>query len=137
VRILHILIFLLFVSIAQAQIKKSIEVNIPLDTMSIVQDMDDSSIKPFGPPINRIAIDSLRSDTIVKPLMLYIERSMLDSLLKPYYNIQIDTNYEESNKTRIVIVPKYRMSVNSQTSDTSYIAIPKTIDRGRIKRNGA
>lgn len=136
-RILHILIFLLFVSIAQAQIKKSIEVNIPLDTMSIVQDMDDSSIKPFGPPINRIAIDSLRSDTIVKPLMLYIERSMLDSLLKPYYNIQIDTNYEESNKTRIVIVPKYRMSVNSQTSDTSYIAIPKSIDYfDEIKRLG-
>lgn len=128
VRILKLLIFFLFVSIAQGQIKKSVEVNIALDTLSIVHDLDDSSITPFGSPRNQIPIDSLQSDTIQKPLMLYIQRSMLDSLLKPYYNIQIDTNYEEGNKNRIIIIPKYRMMVHSKTSDTSYIAIPKSID---------
>jgi hypothetical protein len=128
VRILKILIFFLFVSIAQAQIKKSIEVKIPLDTMSIVQDMDEYSITHFGSPRNQRPKDSLQTDTIIKPLKLYIERSMLDSLLKPYYNIQIDTNYEESNKSRIIITPKYRMVVDGRTSDTSYVAIPKSID---------
>lgn len=127
-RILKVLIFFLFVSVAHGQIKKSVEVNIALDTLSILQDLDDSSITPFGSPRSQNPVDSIQSDTVQKPLMLYIQRSMLDSLLKPYYNIQIDTNYEEGNKNRIIIIPKYRMMVHSKTSDTSYIAIPKSID---------
>jgi len=128
VRILKIFIFFLFVSVAHGQIKKSVEINIALDTMSIVQDLDDSAINPFGSPKSQMPTDSIQKDTIRQPLMLYIQRSMLDSLLKPYYNIQIDTNYEERNKNRIIIIPKYRMMVDSKTSDTSYIAIPKSID---------
>ena len=82
VRILKILIFFLFVSVAHGQIKKSVEINIALDTMSIVQDLDDSAINPFGSPKSQMPTDSIQKDTIRQPLMLYIQRSMLDSLLK-------------------------------------------------------
>ncbi len=127
-RILIILLFIFFVSALQGQIKKSVEVKIAIDTMSIVQDMDRPSIMPLNSPGDQIPAKSIEKDTIQKPLMLYIQRSMLDSLLRPYYNIQIDSNYDVSNKNRIIITPKFRMIVDRETSDTSYVPIPTSID---------
>ena len=126
-RILIILLFIFFASALQGQIKKSVEVNIAIDTMSIVQDMDGSRM-PLNSPVEQVPAESIEKDTIQKPLMLYIQRSMLDSLLKPYYNIHIDSNYEESSKNRIIITPKYRMIVDRESSDTSYVPIPTSID---------
>ena len=126
-RILIILLFIFFVSALQGQIKKSVEVNIAIDTMSIVQDMDGSRM-PVNSAVEQEPVESIEKDTIQKPLMLYIQRSMLDSLLKPYYNIQIDSNYEVSSKHRIIITPKFRMIVDRETSDTSYVPIPTSID---------
>ena len=127
-RIAQIIVFVFFVTAAHGQIKQSVEVKIAVDTLSILQDLDDSAIRPGGHPRDELQIDSLQNDTVQKPRMLYIQRSMLDSLLKPYYKIQIDTSYEESNKNRILIIPKYRMLVDEDNSDTSYVAIPKSID---------
>jgi len=127
VRILIILPFIFFASALQGQIKKSVEVNIAIDTMSIVQDMDGSRM-PVNSAVEKEPVESIEKDTIQKPLMLYIQRSMLDSLLKPYYNIQIDSNYKVSSKNRIIITPKFRMIVDRETSDTSYVTIPTSID---------
>lgn len=129
IRFLSTLLFLFFVSVASGQIKDSVEVTIPIDTMSIVQSLDSSFIATKDYPRNvrkrdSVNIDSLRSP----PKMLTIERALLDSLLKPYYNINIDSTKENAQGRDIIITPKYRMMVDETTSDTSYVTIPTKID---------
>lgn len=127
-RIIKILFFFFFVSAVNAQIKDSIQVKIALDTMALVQRLDSSFIKTKDYPRSTEPLDSLQAMQEKPPVMLQIERSMLDSLLKPYYNIQIDTNSEGELSSKILITPKYRMTVDPNTSDTSYVPIPKSID---------
>ena len=60
--------------------------------------------------------------------MLYIERALLDSLLRPYYNIEIDSTKKSIYGRGILITPKYRMVIDEKSSDTSYVPLPKKID---------
>lgn len=79
--------------------------------------------------------DSLKKDTIIAPKYVNIKESLLDSLLRPYYEKDIDTifNIEIRNDTvikdtvlyHIDYIPKYRLSINSLTRDSSYIPFPK------------
>ena len=127
-RFIKILLFFFFVSAVNAQIKDSMQVKIALDTMSLVQRLDSSFIKTKDYPRSGEPLDSLQASRDEPPLMLQIERSMLDSLLRPYYNILIDTASEGEFSSKILITPKYRMTVDPNTSDTSYVPIPKSID---------
>lgn len=70
--------------------------------------------------------DSLVLKTVEKPRMIYIERSMLDSLLSPYYNISVDSIKNDSITHNVTFTPKYRMKVNRETNDTSYVSLPKS-----------
>lgn len=129
IRFFSTLLFLFFVSLINGQIKDSIEVSIPIDTMSIVQSLDSSFIATKDYPRNLKKRDSLELDSLkVPPIMLSIERALLDSLLKPYYNIHIDSTKENALGRDIIITPKFRMIVDENTSDTSYVTIPKKID---------
>lgn len=79
--------------------------------------------------------DSLKKDTIVKLNFVQIRKSLLDSLLKPFYKINIDTLYNIKIKNDTVTkdtvfyhtdyIPKYRLFVNSFSQDSSFIPFPK------------
>lgn len=132
-----ILFFLLFVSVINAQIKDSVQVRNEIDSISMVKKIDSSFLPTDSYMKNDLEIDSLRSDSIIKPKMLYIERALLDSLLSPYYTIQIDSTKKNIYGRDIIITPKYRMFVDSYSGDTSYIPIPNKIDYiSKIKTYG-
>jgi len=83
---------------------------------------------PADASVSKFISDSIPKDTVQKPLMIYVQRSLLDSLLRPYYNIRMDTNHLQGYANKILITPKYRRIVNERTGDTSYVTIPKSID---------
>jgi len=136
-RIIKIVVFSFIVISAKAQIKQSVKVNIALDTISIIQKLDSLSIYPGELSIRKFETDSIPKDSVQKPLMIYVQRSLLDSLLKPYYNIQVDTSQQQGNTNRIILTPKYRRIVDQRTGDTSYVTVPKSIDYFAVlKTNG-
>ncbi len=128
IRTIKIVFFLLFVSALNAQVKDSAQVKIVIDTMAISQSLDSTVMAPQEHPGNDKVPDSLRSDSLNEPKMLYIERALLDSLLRPYYNIQIDSTKKNVYGRDILITPKYRMVIDEKSSDTSYIPLPKKIN---------
>lgn len=81
-----------------AQITDSINVNKEYDSLRVIKQID--SVKILT------AVDSLR----IK----------MDSLLKPFYVIHLDTL-----TNTYTYIPKYRMVINPLNLDTSYVSIPK------------
>lgn len=128
IRKINILFLLLFAVTMNAQIKDSIPITISIDTLSILQSIDSTLLLPKQHAIGQETFDSLKTDSIASPKMIQIERSLLDSLLRPYYNIKVDTTAQNALGRDIIITPKFRMVVNDHTGDTSYIPIPKKID---------
>ncbi len=137
IRLIKLLFFLLFISAVNAQIKDSVQVKTSIDSMLIAQSVDSTLMAPKDYPENDRLLDSLRSDSLIEPKMLYIERALLDSLLRPYYSIQIDSTKNNVYGRDILIIPKYRMVIDESTSDTSYIPLPKKSDFfSKIKTHG-
>lgn len=136
-RIVKIVFVLLFVSTVKAQEKDSVSLKMAIDTMSVVQSIDSTYLMPKEYPENDAILDSLNSPSNVDPKMLSIERALLDSLLSPYYHIQIDSTGKNPYGREVIITPKYRMLVDEYTLDTSYVPIPKKIDYfSRMKTYG-
>ncbi len=75
---------------------------------------------------NSSKLDSIQIDTLRKDDLIYIKRSLLDSLLKPYYKIEIDTVNRDTISNKIIFTPRFRRQINNITKDTSYVSIPKT-----------
>jgi hypothetical protein len=137
IRSIKICIFLLFVSGLNAQVKDSVQVKIAMDSISVIQSIDSSFLATKDYSANEVRLDSLKSDSLNKPKMLYIERALLDSLLRPYYHIRIDSSKSNAYGRNIIIVPKYRMFIDNFSGDTSYIPIPDKIDYfSKIKTYG-
>ncbi len=137
IRTIKILFFLLFVSGVDAQIKDSVEVKIAIDTISLVQSVDSTFLVAKDFNTNDAILDSLQPDSLQTPKMLYIERALLDSLLRPYYNIHIDSTKSNAYGRNIMITPKYRMVIDNYSGDTSYIPLPNKIDYfSKIKTYG-
>ena len=137
IRTIKILFFLLFVTGVDAQIKDSVEVKIAIDTISLIQSVDSTFMATKDYTANDTVLDSLPSDSLPKPKMLYIERALLDSLLRPYYNIHIDSTKGNAYGRNIMITPKYRMVIDDYSGDTSYIPLPNKIDYfSKIKTYG-
>ena len=128
IRTIKIVFFLLFVSAVNAQIRDSVQVEIVIDTTLISQSIDSTAMVPEEHPAYDRQADSLRADSIQKPRMLQIERALLDSLLRPYYNIEIDSTKKSIYGRDLIITPKYRMVIDEKSSDTSYVPLPKKID---------
>ncbi len=137
IRIIKILFFLLFFSGVEAQIKDSVEVKIAVDTISLIQSFDSIFLATKDDIRKDMILDSLPTDSLYKPKMLYIERALLDSLLRPYYNIHIDSTNNNANGREIIITPRYRMAIDNYSGDTSYIPLPNKIDYfSKIKTYG-
>ncbi len=92
---ISILLQSLFLS---AQITDSIKPIKTIDSISITSQLDSSKIADF----------------------ITLKKSLLDSLLKPFYTIKIDTVRKDT-----LYISKYRMAINTVTKDTTYIPVPK------------
>lgn len=137
IRTIKICFFLLVVSAVNAQVKDSVKIVVAIDTMAMVQSLDSSFISTKDYPRNDEVLDSIQSDSLVKPKMISIERALLDSLLRPYYHIEIDSNKANAYGRDIIITPKYRMVIDAYSQDTSYVPIPKKIEYfSRMKTYG-
>lgn len=136
-RTIKICFFLLVVSTVNAQVKDSVKIDIAIDTMAMVQSLDSSFIATKDYPRNEGVLDSIQVDSLVKPKMISIERALLDSLLRPYYHIEIDSNKANAYGRDVIISPKYRMVIDDYSQDTSYVPIPKKIEYfSRMKTYG-
>ncbi len=112
---LVVLFWMLFAGFAQAQ---------DIDSLLLDHDREFGTSRKMAEPA--AAADSLRPAGPKKPRMISIERSMLDSLLSPYYRISLDTLTGDSITENITFTPRYRMKVNRETNDTSYVSLPKS-----------
>jgi len=65
-----------------------------------------------------------KPDTIKKVEFLSIKKSLLDSLLIPYYNIHIDS-IKNDTLIKADFKSKYRVNIDDITNDTIYVPIPK------------
>ncbi|MGI9533163.1 DUF3078 domain-containing protein [Lutimonas sp.] len=119
---------LLIASTVKAQVKDSVSLKTAIDTMSVVQSIDSTYLMPNEYPANDAILDSLTIQSEVKPEMLSVERALLDSLLSPYYYIEIDSTGKNPYGREVIITPKYRMVIDEYTLDTTYVPIPKKID---------
>ena len=136
-RTIKICFFLLVVSTVKAQVKDSVKVAVAIDTMAMVQSLDSSFISTKDYPRNDGILDSISAASVAKPKMLSIERALLDSLLRPYYNIEIDSSTTNAYGRDVIITPKYRMVIDEYSLDTMYVPIPKKIEYfSRMKTYG-
>ena len=83
----------------------SLQIIRPTDTIPIAIDLDTipkqeldtlAQVKVLDSLAPAQALDTVPSDSLKVPDMIYIERSLLDSLLSPYYNITLDSINQDS-----------------------------------------
>lgn len=121
------------VFIGTAQEVDSLSTEKPSDSLTLeintsdVQKMYDSLIlEPRESEVDSVLPDTLKVSRRKKPRMISIERSMLDSLLRPYYDISIDSIVSDSITRNVTFTPRYRMKVDPETKDTMYVPLPKS-----------
>ncbi len=90
-------------------------------TISIAQKTDSikNTSKIDSTKVMRL-IDSTSIDTIKIRNFITIKKALLDSLLKPFYTIKIDTITNDTIYER-----RYRIVINTTTKDTTYVPIPR------------
>jgi len=131
---LLIFLFVFSISFATAQNLDSIPVSKGIDTIQPIKNLDTlknlysrdkAKIEIVGDTtkISQV-LDSSQIEKLVR-----IRKSLLDSLLSPYYKISYDTVAKDTIYSR-----RYRMVVNEYTQDTSYITIPKKRKHVRARR---
>jgi len=76
------------------------------------------------------SIDSISVDTTKIADFITIKKSLLDSLLKPFYQVKLDTSVNNT-----IYIPRYRMVINTSTQDTTYVPIPKMKNYISLKSN--
>ena len=97
-----------------------------IDTSDVDKMFDSLILEPRESGLDSISPDTLKVPERKKPRMITIERTMLDSLLRPYYDISIDSIVTDSITSNITFTPKYRMKVDPETKDTMYVPLPKS-----------
>lgn len=103
---------------------KQLEVNDSLSRPSIAID----SSKFYIDTIRAKQIDSLKFSKYI-----IIKQTLLDSLLKPYYSIRIDS-MKNDTLVKVEFSPKYRVFIDAFTKDTTYIPLPKATKFLTIKK---
>ncbi len=97
----------------------------PLDSLRVMKSVDKAKIVIVGDTTKIFqVIDSTQIEKLVR-----IRKSLLDSLLLPYYKITYDTVAKDTLYSK-----RYRMLVNEFTQDTSYIPMPKKKKHVRARR---
>lgn len=132
-RSLLFILILIQYFIGTAQEIDSLRTEATLDSLTLeidtsdVQKMYDSLIlEPREDVLDTVLPDSLKVPDRKRPRMITMERSMLDSLLRPYYDISIDSTVTDSITRNVTFTPKYRMKIDPETKDTMYVPLPKS-----------
>ena len=115
------LIFVFSISISKAQISDSTRIQKSL--ISVPYKSIDTTFVKYN--FSSLKIDTHYFAKIVQKIdpKVYINKSLLDSLLKPYYTVKVDSVTKET-----IYTPKLRTYVNTFTLDTSYIPFPKALN---------
>ena len=117
-------------------------VAVEVDSLDIIWALDvlprevvlDTIVKPALDSLAMgTALDTLVADSLSAPDMIYIERTMLDSLLSPYYDISLDSTFQDSI-FNFTLSPKYRLKVDKESGDSSYVSLPKNEDHINVFR---
>lgn len=96
-----------------------------LDSLNVLKSRDISKIVIVGDTTKIFQVlDSSKIEKLVR-----IRKSLLDSLLSPYYKITYDTVAKDTLYSQ-----RYRMVVNEITNDTTFIPIPKKKKHVRARR---
>jgi len=103
---------------------KQLEVNDSLSRSSIVID----SSKFYIDTTRAKKIDSTKLSKYIT-----LKKTLLDSLLKPYYSIRIDS-IKNDTIVNAAFSSKYRVFIDAFTKDTTYIPLPKTTEFLTIKK---
>ena len=122
-----IFVILFSISISKAQITDSTDVDNPLKIPTVNKKIDTSlainsfeALKIDTLYFKGIDLSKIDSSRIAK---VYINFSLLDSLLKPFYLIDVHDITDDT-----IFTPKLRRSVNIFTQDTSYVPFPVAKD---------
>jgi len=103
---------------------KQLQVNDSLSRSSIVIDS------------SKFYIDTTRAkkiDSIKLSKYITLKKTLLDSLLKPYYSIRIDS-IKNDTIVNAAFSSKYRVFIDAFTKDTTYIPLPKATEFLTIKK---
>jgi len=129
-----ILVIFFSIGISKAQVTDSTAAKYPLniptftkkiDTAVIVNNFEALKIDTLY--FTGMDLSKIDSSRIAK---VYINFSLLDSLLKPFYLIDVHDITEDT-----IFTPKFRRSVNIFTQDTSYIPFPVARDPIPVKHS--
>lgn len=118
------LVAIFFISYSNAQILDSIQV---IETANITKAIDTVNLNKAS--IQEININGLYGAinnvqiAIPRITSIYYNQSLMDSLLRPFYTIGLDSVTQDSTFT-----PRYRVALNELTQDTTYVTIPKEKD---------
>ena len=88
----------------------------------VVDSLSKSNIDSIKVRIDSISIAKI--DSLKRSQHISIRKTLLDSLLRPYYSLQIDS-IRNDTLISAKISSKYRIYIDAFTKDTSYIPLPK------------
>lgn len=132
-KLFFLLITSIWVTSVTAQIPDSLKVAKKIDTVLPSKVLDTLKVLKIADTAKVFQV--LDSTTIFNELdsipvekFVHIRKTLLDSLLAPYYIVNYDTVVKDT-----IYSHKYRIFVNNLTNDTTYIPIPK---KGRYLRAG-
>lgn len=131
------LIALLFISVANAQVKDSIN-ELPFVYKKKGIDTTNVFLKIDLAEIHRSMHGNAyfqKEDSIQISKFVTIDKKVLDSLLKPFYFFSSDTVYMDTMQGDLRFRPRYRRVVNAIKQDTSYVSIPKPKSHIAVNRN--
>ena len=132
--VLPFIISLLFFSFTSAQIVDSTDVDSEKDSLL---EMLSGATKKDTTMVSVLDIlsDSIKTDSIIIDYVK-IKRSLLDSLLRPFYFTKIDTIANDTLRFEVdtVYAPRFRMVIHPITKDTSYVPTPKQKDWLSLKK---
>ena len=112
------------------------------DTTKVVSktnqlEVNDSLSRPnIAIDSSKFYIDTIRAkknDSLKLSKFITLKKTLLDSLLRPYYSIQIDS-IKNDTLVNVKFSSKYRVFIDAFTKDTTYIPLPKATEFLTIKK---
>jgi len=133
-KVFFLLITIFYTSFSTAQIVDSIKVNKTAPTIKPTQLSDSLKISKLGDASKGLQIiDTTKifneHDSSNVEKLVHIRKTLLDSLLTPYYIIVYDTVAKDT-----IYNKRYRMVVNDLSNDTSYVPMPKIKTHVKARR---
>jgi hypothetical protein len=101
-----------------------------------LEDNDSLSRSSIAIDSSKFSIDTTKVkkiDSLKLSKFITLKKALLDSLLRPYYSIRIDS-INNDTIVNVEFSSKYRIVIDAFTKDTSYIPLPKATEFLTIKK---